>query len=80
MQIDMLTDVPQILYGVAHELMNKLHRAGFAHLDLKPANICVSSGHVVRIIDFVLSTQARSCIRRIQRVPPGMRLPREETT
>jgi serine/threonine protein kinase len=62
---DMAADIfEQVAKGLAH-----MHNKGFVHADMKPNNVVVSSGGVVKVIDLGQSCAANTVKKRIQGTP-----------
>jgi serine/threonine-protein kinase len=80
-----LREIVRIFHAVADGL-DGMHRAGYAHADMKPNNIMLASGGKVKIIDLGQSCPLGHVKRRIQGTPDYIapeqvrRLPIERTT
>jgi len=58
-----------ILFHKVAKGLNAMHKAGFVHTDIKPTNIMIGQGGVVKIIDFGQSCRIHHRKERIQGTP-----------
>lgn len=58
-----------ILFHKVAKGLNAMHQAGFVHTDIKPTNIMIGQGGVVKIIDFGQSCRIHHRKERIQGTP-----------
>ena len=58
-----------VLFHKVAKGLNAMHKAGFVHTDIKPTNIMIGQGGVVKIIDFGQSCRIHHRKERIQGTP-----------